>query len=158
MPETERDQEVVPSVFDRLIEEHDPRRRYHPSTAQLTMAVRQDLEDLLNTRQRCVSLPPGTDKLEFSIVNYGVPDPLGYDLSSPDRIESFREEIETAIKRFERRFTRVRVSLMEDRGTVDRILRFRIEASMSMELGREFLIFSLDVEPATKQIRVSRAS
>ena len=151
-------QELVPSVFDRLIKKRVTGKQYRVSVAQLKSSIRRDLEDLLNTRQCSISLPPGLGRLDSSLVNYGVPDPLGYDLSSPERIESFREQIEMVIRRFETRFTRVSISLPKDRGIPDRILRFRIEAAMYVELRPELLIFSLQVEPSTRQIKVARGS
>lgn len=66
--------------------------------------MRRDLENLLNTRQRCRGWPEGCDELSLSTVNYGIPDLTGADLASAERREEFRATIEDVIRRFEPRF------------------------------------------------------
>jgi type VI secretion system protein ImpF len=149
---TSPDPETLPCLLDRFTPGSRP--LYGQTLEQVKASVRRDLEDLLNTRQRVVSPPPGLDRLAMSVVNYGVPDPLGFDLSSKARIERFRDGIETAIKCFEKRFRRVNVTLASGGETSDRILRFWIEAFVHVEHVPERLLFALDVEPMTREMRV----
>ncbi len=154
MAPTRPDQRLVPSVLNRLLQADTPIKVIGRTPAQIRKNIEQDLEDLLNTRKRPISIPESLDKLEDSLVNYGIPDPIGYDLSSNDRIETFREEVETAIKNFERRFLKVSVTVGKGPEIPDRILRFRIEASMRILQMPEMVVFSMDVEPATRKIDV----
>jgi len=158
MVQKDSNYQLLPSVFNRLIEEDVPGRNFGRTPTQIRMAIRQDLEDLLNTRQRPISLPTGLDRLVVSLANYGIPDPIGYDLSSSGRIERFREQVENAITRFETRFTKVRVTLAEDSKVPDRILRFRIEASILVHLTPEKMVFSLDVEQRDRKINIRALS
>ncbi|MFO0888036.1 MAG: type VI secretion system baseplate subunit TssE [Isosphaeraceae bacterium] len=79
MAEIRTDQLLLPSVLDRLID-HDPGVSQEPARGRnqllrdLKLAVRRDLENLLNTRIRCIPLPAELKELRQSMVNYGIPD------------------------------------------------------------------------------------
>ena len=82
MPELKHDQPLVPSVLDRLVDfEPDVRREAPRSRNQvlreLKRSVRGDLENLLNTRIRCIPPPPELIELKQSLVNYGISDLTG---------------------------------------------------------------------------------
>ena len=78
MAKIEADQPLVPSVLDRLIDDEPTATREPPKSRgqvlrDLKQSVRRDLENLLNTRQRCKSWPENLSELEVSLVNYGFP-------------------------------------------------------------------------------------
>jgi type VI secretion system protein ImpF len=152
------DQQLLPSVLDRLFEKDTASNRSGRTLEQMKRAIRQDLEDLLNTRQRPVSIPVISSEFEESLAKYGIPDPIGYDLSSDERIERFREQVENAIQRFEKRLFKVVVTVIRDAKIHDRILRFRIEASMRLLLVPEKVVFSMNIEPTTRKIKVKPGS
>ena len=72
-------------MLDRLIDHEPEVRRESPRSRnqvlrELKQSVRRDLENLLNTRVRCVPLPPELKELKQSLVNYGIPDLTGASL------------------------------------------------------------------------------
>lgn len=142
------------SILDRLLDE-DPGVTSEPlpypaqQLRTLHQAVRRDLENLLNTRQRCASWSPELSELERSLVNYGLPDFTALNLASGEGREAFRRLIETAIRRHEPRFKTVNVRLLENVEPLDRTLRFRIDALLHAEPAPEPIVFDSILEPVT---------
>jgi type VI secretion system protein ImpF len=137
-------------LLDRLIDEPLPRDEFMPgadgglpSPGRLGLAwdvremarlqreaVRRDLEILLNTRRPATPLPEPSGELGVSLFEYGLPSFRGTGPVSAARLDQFRQEVETAIRRFEPRLSQVRVLLELPDGPMER-LRFRIEAQMA---------------------------
>ena len=96
------------SLLDRLID-HDPTNSQEvpPTNAERLRIVRQslkrDLEDLLNTRYRCVSWPPELNQLDDSLINYGIPDFTAASLSAADDSDILVTALRRAIELFEPR-------------------------------------------------------
>src|SRR5271165_6327282 len=67
---------LMPSLKDRLLDPDSMGTRGRPgySLSQMVESVREDLEDLLNTRQARQVLETQYAELARSIVNYGLPD------------------------------------------------------------------------------------
>jgi type VI secretion system protein ImpF len=150
---------LLPSVLDRLLDDRpevrqDPTRSRGQNLVILRDAVRRDLEALLNSRQRCVSPPPGLDELETSLIEYGVPDFLSANAGSDEAREEFRRSIEGVIRRFEPRFKSVTVKLINDGAQIDRTLRFRIDALMYAEPAPEYVSFDSTLNPASHSFSV----
>lgn len=151
------------SVLDRLLDD-DPRVPSDPppTPAQtyrdFHAAIRRDLEALLNTRQRVAALPGGLPELQQSLVNYGIPDFTGSNLSSSDSRLQFVRIIEAVIRRYEPRFKSVRVTLLDNAEPLDRTLRFRIDAVVYAEPSPENLIFDSSLEPVTGTVEVKDSS
>lgn len=77
------DEPLRASVLDRLSGTGNVGRFAGRQTLeQLIDSVHRDLEKLLNTRWRVVSWPPSLTELEHSLVNYGIPDFAGVNMSS----------------------------------------------------------------------------
>src|SRR5262245_30104663 len=79
MARVRAEQPLIPSILDRLIDldptvSREPSPSRHQVLRELKLSVRRDLENLLNSRQRCVSPPDHMKELEKSLVNYGIPD------------------------------------------------------------------------------------
>ena len=75
-------------MLDRLLDHEPDVRREAPRSRnqvlrELKQSVRRDLENLLNTRVRCIPLPPELKELKQSLVNYGIPDLTGASLGDP---------------------------------------------------------------------------
>ncbi len=160
MARVELDQPLRPSLLDRLIDEHpelrqDPPKHHGQYLAELRRAVRRDLEALLNTRQRCISAPANLTELQTSFVNYGIPDFSGLNLTTEAQRETFRATIEGIIRRYEPRFQKVRVVLLENVDALDRTLRFRIEALIYADPAPEPLVFDSYLEPVTHSFAVT---
>jgi type VI secretion system protein ImpF len=159
MSRVREDQMLIPSVLDRLIDEEPENTREAPRSRNqvlrdLRQSVRRDLEDLLNTRWRCVAWPPNLDELETSLVNYGIPDFTGSMMNSPEDREDFRNIIEQTVRRFEPRFKTVRVEMLKNADRTDRTMRFRIDALMYAEPAPEPVVFDSQLEPTTRTFEV----
>lgn len=152
-------QSLNPSLLDRLLDDNPGVQQEPPPLPQQTLrnlhqAVRRDLEALLNTRRRCATYPPGLKELDTSLVNYGIPDFTGTSLSSPQSRAELVRVIESIIKRYEPRFKSVRVSLLDNVETLDRTLRFRIDAVVYAEPAPETVVFDSSLEPVTGNVEV----
>src|SRR4051812_3088088 len=99
-------QQLVPSVLDRLLE-YDPEvsrelaKQRNQVLRELKDSVRRDLNNLLNTRIRCLSLPLGLEELKRSLVNYGTPDLTGATLGSSKERDEFCRTLERIINQHE---------------------------------------------------------
>lgn len=159
MPPRDADQSVLPSMLDRLLDPNPEQARDAPrargqALAELRSSVGRDLENLLNTRQRCLSFPPELTELDQSMVNYGIPDFSGANFATPQGRQEFQIAIERAIRRFEPRFKTVKVSLRENLEPEDRTIRFRIEALMYAEPAPEQMVYDSFIDPVTRDFSV----
>jgi type VI secretion system protein ImpF len=125
---------------------------------ELRESVRRDLQNLLNTRAPSLTLSGHGAALTHSIINYGIPDFAGADLSSAEDKEKFRALIEAVIKRYETRFKSVQVKIVEGDGETDRALRFRIDALLNVEPAVKPVVFDSSLEPVTRTIEVKDVS
>jgi type VI secretion system protein ImpF len=159
MAKVAADQLLVPSVVDRLLDEdpdvkREPAKSRHQILRELKLAVRRDLEDLLNTRRRVVPRPPGLDELGQSLVSYGLPDFTGLSMASAEEREEFRRTIEGVIRTCEPRFKAVSVQLLDNAEPLDRTLRFRIDALLHAHPAPEAVVFDSAVETSTGNVEV----
>ena len=157
------DQPLVPSILDRLIDTEPQVSRETPKSRsqvlrELKDSVRRDLENLLNTRWRSFSWPPNLDELDISVVNYGIPDFTGANMSLASEREELRRTLEKIIKRFEPRFKTVKVSIVKNKDEFDRTLRFRIDALLYAEPAPEPVVFDSQLQPAATTFEVRQRS
>jgi type VI secretion system protein ImpF len=154
MAEIRIDQLLLPSVLDRLIDD-DPQVHREPPRSRsqllrdLKQAVRRDLENLLNTRVRPVSVAPEFAELNQSLVNYGIPDLTGASLASSKEREEFRRTIQSVIILFEPRLKKLYVSLHDQTEALDRTIRFHIEAILQAEPAPEPVAFDSTLRLST---------
>jgi type VI secretion system protein ImpF len=159
MARLEADQKLLPSVLDRLTDER-PRDTQEPpgtaprSLAQIKESVKRDLEWLLNSRQVLADLPGDLRQLDRSLLTYGLPDFTASSLSNIADQDLLRRSVEDAIRRFEPRLSRVSVALEAPR-TLDRTLRFRIDALLRVEPEPEPITFDSVLQLTTKTFVVS---
>ncbi len=158
MARVRADQELQPSVLDRLIDA-DPSTaaeapaRLHNRVNEVKAALRRDLEWLLNARQRLISLPPGLGHLRNSLLTYGLPDFTHATMSVIDEQRELRRLIEVQIARFEPRLSNVSVILVEG-NSLDRCLRFRIDAILDVDPIHEPISFDSILELSTKVFEI----
>ncbi len=163
MAEIRTDQLLLPSVFDRLIDD-DPQVRREPARNRsqllrdLKLAVRRDLENLLNTRVRCLPWPAEFTELKQSLVNYGIPDLTGASLASSKEREEFRRTIQSVIVLFEPRLKKLYVSLHDQTEAIDRTIRFHIEATLQAEPAPEPVAFDSTLRLSTGTFEVKGES
>jgi type VI secretion system protein ImpF len=163
MAKIREDQPLIPSVLDRLLDEEPdkqveaPKSR-HQILRELKQSVRRDLENLLNTRWRCVYWPPDLEEIDLSVVNYGIPDFTGANMGGVADRESLRRIIEQVVRKFEPRFKTIKVTLLGNRDETDRTLRFRIDALLYAEPAPEPVVFDSQLEPTTHDFTVTAES
>lgn len=154
MAKVRQDQPLVPSVLDRLIDEDPDNSREAPKSRhqvlrEVKLSVQRDLENLLNTRCRCMSPSDEDSEFKSSLIEYGIPDFAGTNMGSSENRENVRRLVEDTVRRFEPRFKSVRVKLVENQDRADRGLRLRIDALMHAEPAPEPVVFDSQLEPVT---------
>jgi type VI secretion system protein ImpF len=161
MGSSDANQRLVSSVIDRLLE--DPTQQSSGALPpadgddlrQLTLEVGRDLENLLNTRRRCKACPSEFQEVNKSLIEYGIPDFTGLNMSVPTEREQTRLAIERAIRQFEPRLTNVVVTVQSNVDKSDRRLRLRITGVLRTEPLPERVVFDSELEPSTAAIGIS---
>lgn len=159
MARVDKKKKLRPSILDRLFD-NDPLNAVEVDTDQhqklkdLRGSVRRDLENLLNTRYRVIE--PDDDYLEVknSLLNYGLPDLATVNISDKEKRNEFIEHMQTVLIDFEPRFKSVKVRYMENSDSLDRTLRFRIDAVLYADPSPEVVIFDSILEPVTRTVNV----
>lgn len=150
------DEPLRASLLDRLSgDENHGIFAGRQTLEQLIASVHRDLEKLLNTRWRVSSWPPTLDELENSLVNYGIPDFAGVNMSSPAERELFKEMVREAIHAHEPRFIKVKVHILESKDQLDRTLRFKIDALLRASPEPAEVQFDSQVDPTSHRIQIS---
>ena len=163
MAEIRTDLLLLPSVLDRLID-NDPQVHLEASASRnqllrdLKQAVRRDLENLLNTRIRCIPWSAELPELKQSVVNYGIPDLTGTPLASSREREEFRRTIQSVILLYEPRLKKLKVTLGDQADAIDRTIRFRIEAILQAEPAPEPVAFDSALRLTTGSFEVKGQS
>jgi type VI secretion system protein ImpF len=104
-------------------------------------SVSRDLEALLNTRSEGARLIPQVfEECRKSSLTFGIPDFSSYSLLNPQDRDRIRRALEQAIAQHEGRLSRVRVAL-EPQRQFERVLRFKVEALLSLGPDREKVQF-----------------
>ena len=146
----------MPLLYSLLDEDPDRQQDSPPSprtqARRLRDSIREDLQDLLNTRRRCLSWPGELSELQKSVLDYGIDDLTGANLTSKAKRDAFLEELGRVIRRNDKRFLSVQVQSLENADPYDRTLRFRIEAKLKVETGSNHAIFDFQLEPVTRHI------
>ena len=158
------DPTVTPSLLDRLID-LEPRQAEDSSSTRaqsvrrLRLAVRRDLEWLLNTRRIPDEAPESMPELSQSLYNYGLPDFSAVSLNSPRDRDWLLLEVERTVSLFEPRLRDVRATVIETPGLSTRTLHFQIEAMLQMDPAPEQVSFDtfLQLTSGDYQIRGERA-
>jgi type VI secretion system protein ImpF len=159
MAKIRADQPLVPSILDRLIDFDPDVSREAPRSRnqvlrELKQSVRRDLENLLNTKTRCLPWPPHLEELRQSLVNYGIPDFTHAGMASSREREEFCRILQMVIRQHESRMKSVKVSLLENDESLDRTLRFRINAMLQADPAPEPIVFDSSVQLATGDVEI----
>src|SRR5262245_12716252 len=114
MAESDLPAGLMPSLKDRLLDPSSVGSRGQPgyTLTQILESVREDLEDLLNTRRSREVLEKHYAQLARSIVNYGLPDLTSLDTSTSGKRELIAQLIEKIIAVHEPRLRNVRATLV----------------------------------------------
>ena len=157
-PHIDPSQGLMPSILDRLVDPlsagTDARRGY--SLQQMLEMIRRDLEDLLNTRQTNMGLPPQLTRVAKSIMSYGLPDLTTFTVTSIAARQEMARKLESIIAYHEPRLKDVRV-IISDVEEVNRpAIRCRIEGRFALDPAPE-VSFDTVMEPLTGQHKVRQA-
>ena len=152
---------ITTSVLDRLID-NEPQNRHSevPKNQsqilnELRQYVRRDLQNLLNSRLRCTTIPSDLRELEVSLVNFGIPDFCGEN-SKSENSEELLDYIRSAIQNFEPRLKKVQVTAIENEKEkgISRILQFRIRAVLCVDPIQDQVSYNSTLEVSTGDFRV----
>jgi type VI secretion system protein ImpF len=146
-------------LLDRLIDDDPQSSREAPLSEPqklrlVQQAVRRDLQDLLNTRYRCVAWPPELNELDDSLINYGIPDFTAASLNIAADTSILIDAIQKAIVLFEPRLQQVQLEPVLKDFYVDRTFRFRIRAMLVIEGQQHRVQFDSAMESSTGQFDV----
>ncbi len=152
--------QLLPSVFDRLIVENpdsldDPLKSRDIILFELKQHVRRDLQNLLNTRWRCEAWPPDYEELDLSLVNYGIPDFTGVGMGGPDNQKRLLEIVKRAITVFEPRFYEFEIKTVKNKNEYDRTLRFKIEGLLHAEPSPEPVTYDTRLNVNSSDFEIS---
>jgi type VI secretion system protein ImpF len=125
---------LMPSLKDRLLDPESTGTKGQPgyNLRQIFNSVREDLEDLLNTRRSYKVLETKYPELARSIATYGLPDLASIDTSTPGKQEAVGHVIEKIVALFEPRLRNVRIHLVRTRAA-DMRATFHIDAELSVD-------------------------
>lgn len=141
-----QDAVVLPSILDRLLDDH-PKETVEGHAAmqfdlrRFKQAVARDLDALLNSR--CVDLDEDIERYPHartSVINFGIIDLSSLSLLAPDDRALLRDRIRITIERHEPRLTRVRVTLDAPK-EMERMLRFRVDAVLKVHPNKPPVTF-----------------
>ena len=159
MPRRDPAQTVTQSVLERLIDREpespvDAPRTYAQSVRQLKVALRRDLEWLLNTRRTPEPADASLPQLSHSLYNFGLPDvtSLSHDTST-DRARLL-QMLESTIVIFEPRLTRIKVTPLDPARGAVQVLRFQIEGMLMMDPEPEHVSFDTVLQLSSGQYEV----
>ncbi len=163
MARIDKKKKLRPSILDRLID-NDPKNNtevdsdQHQKLKDLRNSVRRDLENLLNTRFRMVEPDSEYTQIQNSLLNYGLPDLATVNISDQEKRKEFIQHLETILIEYEPRFKAVKVRYMDNSDTLDRTLRFRIDATLYADPSPEIVVFDSILEPVTRNVNVEETS
>lgn len=145
---------LAPSLMDRLLDPESMGTRAQPgySLGQILESVKDDLEDLLNTRRAFQVFDKQFPETAKSVVTFGLPDLTFVGGSSLGKHEEIGKLIEKAIDMHEPRLRKVKAKIMRSRGVELRV-QFHIDAELRVE-NAPAVMFETVVELTTGHVSV----
>jgi type VI secretion system protein ImpF len=149
---------ITPSVLDRLLDDRPEETREAPANRQtslrlLKVAVKRDLEWLLNTRCNPEGVPDGLTEVGRSLAVYGLPDFTTATVKNAEDQNRLREAVERAVRLFEPRLEGVEVSL-DTTSEAERSMRFRIDGRLRVDPAPEPVTFDTTLQLMSGEFRV----
>lgn len=136
-------------------------RRRSLSDAALKTLLAEDLASLLNTidlESAAPELIDGLPHVQNSILNYGLSDLADRTIDETRRIDAIRQELETALKRFEPRLLPRTMRIERDKsGEGELSIRFVIHSDMRADPVPSSIEFVTEVELDSGEIRIERS-
>ncbi|MCP4491393.1 MAG: type VI secretion system baseplate subunit TssE [Gammaproteobacteria bacterium] len=162
MARLDKKKKLRPSILDRLIDNSpnnhiDTDTDQHQKLRELRQSVRRDLENLLNTRIRIAEPDDKYSELKHSLLNYGLPDLATINITNIDKRREFVRSLEQLLLNFEPRFKTVSITYQNNSDSIDRSLRFRIDATLFADPSPEVIVFDSVLEPVSRIVNVEEA-
>jgi len=159
MPVSDSNAPLRLPLLDRLIDEEPKAKSEGPMTrstslSKLKIAVRRDLENLLNTRMTPDSIPEGCVEVLRSVYCYGLPDITSLPANFLYEQGKLLQAIESAVRMFEPRLDGVRVSLLPATGN-SRVLRFVIDGMLRIDPLPEHVVYDASMELTSLEVQIS---
>jgi type VI secretion system protein ImpF len=152
------DEPLRASILDRLENPTSIGRFAGRQTLdQLKNSVKNNLENLLNTRRRLTVWPEGLEELKQSLLTYGIPDFFGINMSTPEVRAALTKDIEETILYHEPRVLKVDVELTDNSERWDGTLKFRICVLLLASPEPEEVSFDTELDSQSRQIKVKRS-
>lgn len=149
---------ITHSLVDRLIDD-DPQAAFdaHESEdeaiARYKVALRRDLESLLNTKRPYLPVVGRYPGLDRSVIGYGIPDLSTEDMSIPAVRERVRRVIAQVIREHEPRLSEIDIEM--DEGPTSKGMRLRICAVLNVMQSEETVVYEAAVRPGDRTIAVA---
>lgn len=138
------------SLLDKLID-HEPDKIVETSRTQqqqlsdLYSSIHRDLENLLNTRSLDF-FQKSHHNLNFSLLNYGLPDLFNQPLSLDYQTE-FIQNLRNVIETFEPRLKNVELFILHHDDLTERTLRFRISGWLHIDPAPALITLDSTLNP-----------
>src|ERR1700691_600721 len=143
---------IQQGLLDRLIDT-DPLNRQEAamsraeSLRQFRLAVKRDLEWLLNTTRMPIEIPEScSDEVEKSVLFFGLPDIASISLQNPGDEARLLRSLSVAIEMFEPRLTRARVTSRDPYMSTQQSITFHVEAMLMIDPAPERISFDTVLE------------
>jgi type VI secretion system protein ImpF len=142
---------VQQGLLDRLIDT-EPENRFEvpmsrvESVRQLRLAVKRDLEWLLNSTRMPIEVPESCEEVEKSVLFYGLPDISSVSIADLSQQQRLQKSLEAAIEMFEPRLSRARVTSRERFRATNQSITFHVEAMLLIDPAPERISFDTVLE------------
>jgi type VI secretion system protein ImpF len=157
--------QLLPSLLDRLLDDRpeetrEPAWREVQVVRVLKTSLCRDLQNLLNAHRLLAVIPEAYGELKTSLLNYGLPDLQSMEVREDHDLGLLCRLIEESIQAFEPRLQGVRVRPVvaaDGKQSIDRRVRFEIEAVLVVEPLREPVVFSSSLDVSSGEFAVEGA-
>ena len=154
---------VQESILDRLVDDEpglagDPTLTWAESVRQLKLAVRRDLEWLLNTRRIPMAVPEACEELRESLFRYGLADQTMASGGKHETAVRLAREVEEAITLFEPRLAGTHVVRAETDKDGARRVHFVVAALLRLDPTPERIVFDTVLDVAKGEFEVESAA
>lgn len=163
MAPSSKSQFLRSSIWDRLTDRQSQHAAYTGNQSKdgaaiqdldsLRRSIQKNLIHLLNSHVYFSIWPDDLLELDRSLVNYGIPDYTGTNMSLESDREKLRRSAERTIRYFEPRLSNVKVSVVPTKDKTDRTLCLRIEAEYGTK--RDPIAFDSQLDPIVKKFAVT---
>jgi len=151
MPSPKSAKNIQQGLLDRLIDNEPQNRNEDPMTRseslrQFRLAVKRDLEYLLNTTRMPIEVLEFCEEVKRSVLFFGLPDIASISLQNAGDEQRLMRSLEVAIKLFEPRLVRARVTSREAYTSTRQAITFHVEAMLMIEPAAERISFDTVLE------------